>query len=146
MRISWSSLRAGLALVLLATTGACTGIRSSSVRTGEAAYAPHQGPVRLTAFYVPPAAQEVGLVQVRGPRPIPELADEFQREVAKLGGDWGVVETIATKFEFVTRTESYSYSCGDSKTPRTCNGTRVVSEEVGTTQLVGRAYRVGGGS
>lgn len=144
MRTSWSSLRAGLLFFVLATTAACTGIRSSSLRTGEAAYAPNEGPVRLTAVYVPPGAKEVGLVQVRGPRPIPELADQFEREVAQLGGNWGVVETISTKFEFVTRTESYSYSCGDSKSPRTCSGTRVVSEEVGTTQLVGRAYRVGG--
>lgn len=124
----------------------CTGVHSSAVRTGTADYAPYQGAVRITAFYVPPKAEQVAVVQVAGPRHVDELIDEFVQKTAEVGADLGVIDRVSTKFELVTRTESYSYSCGSGKTTQTCYGTRTVTEEVGTTQLLGRAFRTHGES
>ena len=72
------------------------------------------------------------------------MVSQFAGQVAALGGNYGLVERIQTAYEMVTRTETYSYSCGTTQSPRTCYGTRLVTNEVATTQMVGRAFYVEG--
>ncbi len=129
-----------LLVVLPFLLSACSPIRSSSVRTGTAVAA-YQGVVQVRALGVPDAP-ELGLVQVSGPVGIDELMPEFSKRVAELGGNLGLLDSVKSAFEMVSQMESYSYSCGDSKTPRTCTGTRYVTREVMTVQLLGRAFRM----
>lgn len=129
-----------LGLVLATASLACSTVRGSAVRTGGGGEGEYQGQVRITAFE-PRGAQQVGLIQARGQEPIDQLAEEFRSQAAKVGGNVAKVDDVTTKFEMVTRTETYSYSCGTSKAPQTCTGTRTVTTEVCTTQLVGRAFR-----
>jgi hypothetical protein len=80
------------------------------------------------------------LLQALGRASIVELAREFQQQSAKVGGDLAKVDEITSKFEMVTTTETYSYSCGSTNAPATCTGTRTVTKEICTTQMVGRAF------
>jgi hypothetical protein len=127
-------IRVVLGALVLSFVGSCSGIQSSVVRTGQGA-APYKGRVVLLAF-APTNGKELGLVQVSGPRAVDELAPEFSQRVAELGGDTGVVDKVSSKFENATHSETYSYKCGKS----TCTGTRWVTSEVMTVQMVGRAY------
>ncbi len=68
---------------------------------------------------------------------------EFAHQVRTVGGDYGKVDSIRTKFELQTTMQTYSYSCGTPKAPATCTGTRTVTAEVATTQVLGRAFRMG---
>jgi hypothetical protein len=101
--------------------------------------------VALAATYVPQGAIEVGIGQAvaRG-ADLPELAREFAGQVAALGGNFGLIDRIETRFEWVSSRQSYTYACGTSQQPRTCYGYRTVTNEVATTQMVGRAYHVPG--
>jgi hypothetical protein len=134
---------AGLTLVLAALSFGCSRVGSSSVQTGPAQHAPHAGPVRVMATIIPPGAQELGAVQAYGHgKGLADILPAFQKEVAKLGGNWGKVDSMVTKFTMQTRTRQESYQCGSANTPQTC--TRMVTEqvEVATTTIMGRAYRV----
>jgi len=127
---------------LLASSGCQPIIHSSAVPTGAGAAA-YEGSV-VVVTTAPTDSTEVGIVQASGPNAdVENLTKEFARRVASLGGNVGVVDTIRTHYETRTRTESYSYSCGTYKMPQTCYGTRVVNEEVGTTSMIGRAFRTG---
>jgi hypothetical protein len=129
----------------LVAAGGCTNVQSSGVQTGPGGHAPHQGAVALGATQVPAGAVEVGLVQAIGHDvPMDQIAPEFAARVASLGGNFGLVEQIATSYEMVTTMQSYTYSCGTTQQPRTCTGTRPVTTEVSTTQMLGRAFRVEG--
>ncbi|MBI5501217.1 MAG: hypothetical protein HY907_13305 [Deltaproteobacteria bacterium] len=131
--------------VITASSIGCSPVTSSGVRTGGAGLGAHQGPVGLSATNVPPGAVEVGIAQAVGIEAnIGALVPQFAGQVAALGGNFGLVERVQTEFEMVTRTENYSYSCGTTQYPRTCYGTRTVTNEVATTQMVGRAFYVEG--
>ena len=89
----------------------------------------------------PEGGAQLGVVQADGsPSKLAEIASKFAEQVSKIGGNVAKVDHISTRFEIVTRTESYSYACGTNN--QQCRGTRTVSNEVGTTQMVGRAFRV----
>ena len=134
-----------LACASLAVLAGCSQVTSSGVQTGGQGLAPYQGAVAVAATFVPPGAVEVGIVQAVGQDTnIAELVPQFAGQVAALGGNYGLVETVGTQFELVTSTQSYTYSCGTSQQPRTCYGTRTVTNEMATTQMMGRAFRVEG--
>jgi len=126
--------------LLLALAG-CSNVSSSGVQTGAGGAAPHQGPVAVAATYVPAGAVEVGIAQAAGVgSTVEELIPEFVNQVAALGGNFGLVEQVSTQFETRTVPQTYTYTCGNS----TCTGTNYVTQELATTQVVGRAFRAEG--
>ena len=104
--------------------------------------------VRVAATYVPDGAVQVGIVETHSTAAagMPDLIQSFRAEVGRVGGDFGKVDSIRTRFEWQTRTQTQSYSCGTPQAPQTC--TRVVTQnvEVGITTLMGRAFRTAGTS
>ncbi len=122
---------------------ACSTVRSSGVRTG-AASAPNAGGVIVRASDIPPGAVQVGVAQAYGSETIERLVPAFAERVRKLGGNFGKIDDISTKFEVRTWTETYTYGCGTAQAPRQCTGTRPKSAEVATTTVVGRAFRLEG--
>ncbi len=118
-------------------------IHGSSVVTGTGGK-PNVGAVWLSGIAPPQGAREIGIVQVSGAVSIDLLAPEFIERVAALGGNFGTVEQVSTRFEMVTTMQGYSYSCGNAKAPKTCYGTHPVTVEVATTQMLGHAYVVEG--
>lgn len=122
--------------------GGCARYNVSAVPTSEHSLAAYIGPVKTVAVNVPRGAQPIALVQAVGQETLEVLVDGFTKRVGEAGGNLAVVESVRSKFELVSRSESYSYSCGTTTAPRTCNGTRQVLVEVVTTQVDGRAFRV----
>lgn len=116
-------------------------MKSSGVRTG-AAIVPHTGAVTIRASEVPPGARQVGVAQSYGQGNIEELVPKFAQQVAKLGGNFGKIDDISTKFEMQSRNTTENYSCGTTKAPRTCTRNVTRTEEVATTTIVGRAFVV----
>lgn len=134
----------GLALVATVLVG-CRMTRGSGVRTGGDAPALHHGPVALAATAVPPGAVQVGIVQAATEwAELPDLALEFASQVAGVGGNFGLIDQVTVHFEMVTTSQTYTYNCGTSQQPRTCTGTHWVTNEVATTQMIGRAFHVPG--
>lgn len=131
-------------LALATLLVACARTKSSGVRTG-GALAPYEGKVTIRASEVPPGAREVGVAQSYGPATIDELIPKFAERVAQLGGNFGKIDDIKTKFEMSTQTSNESYSCGTPSAPRTCYRTVSRQVEVATTTIVGRAFVVEGG-
>lgn len=131
---------------MIATGAAgCATARATSVATG-AAYEPHSGPVTVQAVGIPEGAEELGIVQADGTAELPQLVQKFADEVARLGGNYGKIDALKTRFEMATRQVSESYNCGTYKQPKTCYRTKLVTEEVGTTTVQGRAFRLPGGT
>jgi hypothetical protein len=129
---------------LLVALSACKTVSGSAIATSSAgAPLAESIPVRLSGLAVPEGATEVGIVQAKGTGKLQDLVDEFSAQVRKVGGNYGKIDSMPTKFEMVTSVQSYTYSCGTAKAPATCSGTRTVTTEVATTQLLGRAFLVG---
>lgn len=128
-------------VALALTSAACNPIRTSAVSHKNVSA--WRGRVMIVSSYVPEDdVEEVGIVQAKGTETkLPELVARFAEQVASIGGNIGVVDSIRTRYEWITHTETYQYSCGDSKSYRTCTGVRSVTEEVGTTTVLGRAFR-----
>jgi hypothetical protein len=126
--------------VLLGASG-CVVVRSSVIPGAGAASG---GPVdeavaqavRVRATDVPSGARELGLVEANGlgAAELEDVVAEFRRRVVGLGGDFGKVDSMKTKFELQTQT--YQYQCGKS----TCTGVRTV--EVATHSVLGRAFKL----
>ena len=131
----------------------CTTVHSSAVRTATAS-PPTTSAVTLSATRDPPNAQQVGLVEAHGQPPLASLTaitGQFSAQVAKLGGDYGRIDSFGTRFEIVA--QPYSYECGSNVITgasadgvptttyisQTCTGETDV--EVGTLTLTGRAFR-----
>lgn len=134
--------------ILLVTLAACgPSVEGHSVATHTAIDAKHidASQVRLSAVSVPEGASELGIVQahtVQGS--IEDAVPEFRNQVAQLGGDFGKIDNVATKFETYTQTRTESYSCGTVNSPRTCTRTVTETREAETTRIIGKAYRLGG--
>ena len=157
--------------VLLLGAG-CAQVQSSAFVTGRP-LPPSTGPVEVSATRDPPGAEVLGVVEVHGRPPtatLESLVTEFCRGVASVGGDYGRIDSFATRHEMVT--ERYDYECGTTETEyqtqtvsgmgpdgsptfttqtvpvtkyvsKTCTGERQV--EVATQTLVGRAFRTSRG-
>ncbi len=125
--------------VLALGLAACSGISGSAVRQSNAAA--YKGEVRVIALDPPAGAIQVGIIQAKGPWTIDALTKELKAQCASVGGDLAKVDEVGTKYEMITENQTYSYNCGTAQSPRTCTGTRTVTKEVGTTQIVGRAFR-----
>ncbi len=133
--------------LLLVALGACGPyVEGHAVATHTAGDVRHvdASQVRVSALAVPEGATELGIVQahvIQGS--IEDAMPEFREQVAELGGDFGKVSDVTTKFEMQTRTRTETYNCGTSDKPRSC--TRTVTEvvEVSTTRILGKAYRLG---
>jgi hypothetical protein len=141
---SWAA-----ALALFVTAGAIGSMavgcvpRSSAIALG----APRprwEGAVRITAIEAPPDAQPVGLVQANGRGPIETIAPLLVERARDVGGDWVVVDQVVARSEIVTSTQVYSYTCGTPKAPRSCTGSRIISTEILTTTMIGRAFATQG--
>lgn len=141
---------AGASTLVLGT--GCTTVFSSAVSTA-AAHPSSTSAVTLNATRDPENAEELGLVEAHGRRPpatLDAIAREFSTRVAKLGADYGRIDSFDTRFENVT--ETYSYECGTTVTTGSTDGvptTTYISQtcigqtevEVGTLTLTGRAFR-----
>jgi hypothetical protein len=131
--------------MLLVNIG-CSTVRSSSVRASAAAdqsVVAFAGDVSLAATHVPEPAQSLGIVEAHGAASeFVTIVEQFKREVAALGGNWGKVDDIKTKMDLVTRNSSYSFPCGQT----TCSGMRTQTVEVATTTVTGRAFKAQGES
>lgn len=164
---------AATVLPLLLGTGCLAPVRSSVYATAPA-LPPTTAPVAVSATRDPAGARTLGVVEASGHLPAATLAalvSEFRARVASMGGDFGRIDSFATRHEMVT--ETYQYDCGtdeiDHETrtvfgtapdgtptvstetvpvvkhvPKTCTGERVV--EVATLALVGRALLTEGRS
>jgi hypothetical protein len=131
-------------LVLLAACGPY--VEGHAVATHTPVDAKHidAGQVRISAVSVPEGATELGIVQahtVQGS--IEDAVPEFRKQVAELGGDFGKINNVSTKFEMQTRTRTESYNCGTSDKPQTCSRTVTENVELATTRIIGTAYRLG---
>ncbi len=136
----------GIGALLLAGLVACgPHVEGHAVATHSPADHRHvdASAVRISALVVPPGAEELGIVQahtVGGT--IEDAMPEFRAQVAGLGGDFGKVNDITTKFEIQTRTRNETYNCGTSDKPRSCTRTVTENAEVATTRILGKAYRL----
>jgi hypothetical protein len=100
----------------------------------------HAGPIILRATDVPPGAKQVASVEANGTgATLSKIMNEFTQKVASVGGDFGKIDSIRTKFDMITTTQTYTYTCGSA----TCTGTNTSTHEVATTTVVGRAFRQG---
>lgn len=128
------------ALVVAAAALGLAGLGCSSVSgSGVATGAPGRGSgvVHVRAITLPRPGREVGIVEAKGHHEmIEDVMPEFARQVAALGGNYGLVDRITSRYELQTYTETYSYACGKS----TCTGTRTSTREVETLSIVGRAF------
>ena len=132
---------------LSALTG-CSSVGGSAIRTGPLRLPPYVGAVNLYVARQPPAAAELGVVEVHAAQSeatIETLLPLFVKKVAALGGDGAVVDKVEARFDWVSHpyTETYTYSCGWRAT---CVGTRtyMVNDEVMSVSMQGRALRLGG--
>lgn len=164
-------LLAALALGLAVACVPLGPVRSSALAS-EAPRAPSVAPVTISATGEPLGARQIGIVEVTGQRPgatLNALVDEFRARVASMGGDYGRIDSIATRRE--TSVERHEYDCstdevevqtqvewstGPDGTPtanvvsvpvsrhvfKTCTEERPI--EVATTTLLGRAFVTGG--
>jgi hypothetical protein len=136
-------MRSAALLVLAAALFAigCNPVRTSAVPTKSVRA--WSGRVFILAYSPPDDdVEEVGLVQAVGiNKELPKLIEHFAEKVASIGGNIGVVDSVRTRFEWVTATETYQYACGSSKSYQTCTGTRLVTREQATTTVIGRAFR-----
>lgn len=118
---------------------ACSGTSSSSYRTSEAASGPFRGEVQVYGTFVPPEAEQLGIVEVDSIEELESAVREFRRRVAELGGDVGVIDRYSTSFEMHQETRTESYNCGTQQQPRTCTRTVTSQRKVATLHLRGRA-------
>ncbi len=124
----------------LALATGCSNVHGSAVATSAAPA--YSGAVRLSALDDPGGATQVGIVQASGTGKLEDLAEEFVAQVRKVGGNFGKVDAVRSRFEMVTQNQTYTYSCGSSSAPATCTGMRTVTSEVMTTQVLGRAFKL----
>jgi hypothetical protein len=160
---------AGLHL-LLCLGASCTPVHlRSSVFPTTASLPPAKTPVQLSATRDPSNGKELGVAEAHGfmsDVTLAALVAEFSSRVASMGGNYGRIDDLATKDEWIR--ESYTYECGSDETstetqyvtqmnpdgtmtttvlsvpvtryvPKTCIGERQV--EVVTLSVVGRAFR-----
>lgn len=137
-------LRLGMVVAVFLSLPAlgCNQVRSSSVQTGPRRYGPNRGYVTIKATVVPPGAVEIGTVETYGnDKKLSDLVPKFAAEVAKMGGNFGKIDSIRTKFETHIESRMESYSCGTAQAPRTCTRNVSTPVEVATTTIMGRAFR-----
>lgn len=137
----------GIGALLLAGIVACgPHVEGHAVATHSPADQRHvdASAVRISALVVPSGAEELGIVQAHtAGGTIEDAMPEFRAQVAGLGGDFGKVNDITTKFEIQTRTRNETYNCGTSDKPRSCTRTVTENAEIATTRILGKAYRLG---
>ena len=125
-------------------------------------------PVTISATSDPAGGRQLGIVEATGRQPaatLELLVAELRARVAGMGGNYGRIDSIATRHEMVT--ETYDYDCSTDEfevetqtvttigpdgmptfttqtvpvtkhVSKTCTGERSV--EVATTTLLGRAF------
>ena len=134
------------AVLALGTTG-CASVRHSVYRTTDTIHQPHRGEVTLSFTREPPAGEPVAIVQVYSlwAAAIDELLPEMTRVAAGLGADFVKVDRVKMRFEDHEESKTESYECGTKEEPKTCSETRSRTVHETTTQVLGRAFRTGGG-
>lgn len=131
-------------MALLAFVVGCSSIQATAIATGPVHAAPRAGPVAIYASHVPPAAVELGLVEVRGDGDeggVDVLLPLFVQKVAALGGDAAVIDAVDARYELsiTTTPETMLQPCPW----RTCTSTRYVptQTEVLVVTMRGRAMK-----
>ena len=134
--------RAVLTTVLLASA-ACSTVRSSALPAyGVGAHRPYRGPMAVSVTRDPPDGTVMGAVEASGGPSIAEVIPEFIERAAGLGGNVARIDRIVTRYQWVSRPVTQSYSCGSPRFPQYCTRTYMQNEEVATIYCVGRAIRV----
>lgn len=133
-------MRGAAAICVLSFACATGYVQASSVATAEALPAAAIESVRVSGLAAPAGARQLGIVEAKGSAGISivELIANARASAAAMGANLVCVDAVSTKYERVTQT--YTYTCGDSKHPQTCTGVRTV--EVATPSLIGHAYRL----
>lgn len=129
-----------LALAGALCTAACSSIRSTSYAHG--GVAAYEGQVRVVSLDDPPGV-EVGIIQTTANvgEPFAEVLNAFAAEAGRVGGDTAKVDRIHVTYEMVTTMQTQTYPCGTSQAPQTCTRSVPVTNEVGTINVMGRAFR-----
>lgn len=97
-------------LIAVGWMTACAGTSSSVYRTSNAAAEPFRGTVRIYSTFVPQGAVQVGVVEVDSVETLEAAVNEFERRVAELGGDVGVIDRYSTSHEPVQRMRQEQYT------------------------------------
>jgi hypothetical protein len=89
----------------------------------------------------PVSATELGIVEATSATTIEDVVPEFVERVAQLGGDYARIDTISTRYEWVSRPVMQSYNCGSARYPSYCTRTVWQNDEIATLRATGRAFR-----
>jgi hypothetical protein len=140
-RLRWLG---GLVIATLCGCGPRVSGSAIPTRTADDVQVVDASSVRVSVLTVPEGAGELGIVQARTTQGnIEDAMPEFRAQVARLGGDFGKINNVSTKFETETRTRNESYNCGTADKPQTCTRTVTEDVEISTTAIIGKAYRLG---
>lgn len=133
--------------LVVAMLWGCSSIQATAIATGPVHAAPRAGPVAIYASQVPPAAVELGLVEVKGEGDeggVDVLLPLFVQKVAALGGDAAVIDAVDARYELsvTTTPETMLQPCPW----RTCASTRSMptQTEVLVVTMRGRAMKTEG--
>lgn len=126
----------------LLSTG-CSTVHSAAIPSTNVRYAPHQGPVTVSATTDPPEGTQLGEVMASGMTTIEEVVPELVTRTAQLGGNYTRIDELSTRYQWMTRPVTQTYNCGSYRFPMTCTRTYYQQEEVGVLTARGRAFRVG---
>ena len=134
-----------LAAALAASAAGCSPAIRHSVVLTTAPHPPYRGAVAVGVTREPADGIPLALVQVYSWRKssIEDLVPEMQRVAAGLGADFVKIDRVRTHFEEHDESSTSSYECGTEKEPKTCTETRTDTVHEATTQLLGRAFRIG---
>jgi hypothetical protein len=131
-------------LALALSTGACSTVSGSAIRTGPVQMPAYSGPVAIYPLgQPPPGAVDLGVVEVHAAQQegtVDTLLPQFVQKVAQIGGNVAVIDGVRARFELVGRNhvETFYYTCGMGAT---CAGTRVyaANDEIMVVSMFGRA-------
>lgn len=133
---------ASLALCACQPTVEGSAVPNSPAGIGSASNLPPSTVVILSAVNIPPGATDLGVVQAHSPNgTIDLIIPEFVNQVMRLGGNFGKIDDVSTRFETITYPVTHTYSCGTATAPMTCTSTTMQTREVATTRILGRAFR-----
>lgn len=132
-------------IAALVMSAGCSSVRSSFVATGTTHQAIDPSQVVLAATFVPEGAREVAVVEAHANfhEGFEDVMDEFREVVGRSGGNFGKVDSVQTRFEMQSVTQSQTYQCGSPGAQAICTRRSSQQMEVGITTITGRAFLVG---
>ena len=129
-----------LALAAALAVTACA-LPTHAVRTTGAPLPPHVGPIEVSMTSVPEQGRLVAIVEVDEIfGTVDDLMPAFLRRVAAEGGNFVKIDDMGMQYEDKTCHTTETYECGTKEKPRECTRTVTETTEVGTFQILGRAF------